>query len=121
MEELVGAFDHGVLLVSDADSQEQIPGWQDDQTQVAVAETALVVRVLHGQVGEVHVRLGEHVDLEDAVELFAGTLRVDSGAVVVSDAAGQQSVRMEVQPGVRRVRILGDRESEAAQVGVSIA
>ena len=51
--ELEAEFPYGVLLITDAESAEQIPSWDSPEEPVAVAASALVVRVRHADEGEV--------------------------------------------------------------------
>ena len=65
--EFQAGFPWGVLLITDAESKEEIPSWATADDQVAVAATALAVRVMHEDDGEVAVRvLDDDLRLDDA-------------------------------------------------------
>jgi hypothetical protein len=54
---LEAEFPYGVLLIPDAESKEEIPSWDSAEEQVAVAGSALVVRVQNADEREVTVRI----------------------------------------------------------------
>ena len=45
------------MLVTDDASTEPIPSWESEDEQVAACDSALVVRVMHGQEGEAALRI----------------------------------------------------------------
>lgn len=118
--ELIAEFPWGVLLVTDSQSSEQIPNWASPSETVATASSALVVRVRHADEGAVVVRVLP--DLSDArgQMVFDGILKVDSGALQISDALGGSTITYEVSTDDHRVRILTDSPTEATEVDLIV-
>jgi hypothetical protein len=111
---MVAGFPWGVLLAADSEATDFIPSWGSDSDVVTHSETALVLRVLHEDDGEVAVSIGTEVP--DAVEVFDGGLRIDSGVLRVGDALGRESLDVSVAPGEHRVRVFVDTVQEAKHV-----
>jgi hypothetical protein len=118
LAEFATGFPWGVLLISDARSKEQIPSWSTPDDQVAVAATALVVRVMHRDNGEVAVRVWDDALKSEGDLAFAGSLAVPSRILRLSDALGERAVEVDVPAGGADVRILTDHPSEASRVDV---
>lgn len=114
--ELEAGFPWGVLLVSDADSREEIPSWAADEAQVAAASTALVVRVTHEDNGEVAVRVLDDVSEAKGEVAFSGSLMVPSGRLRISDALGARAIELEIENRSVELSIHTDDPAEAAQV-----
>src|ERR1017187_3251200 len=57
LAELTAGFKWGVLLVKDANSTEQIPNWSSPDEQVTAANSALVIRVMPDDEGNVDVQV----------------------------------------------------------------
>ncbi len=116
LAELQAGFPWGVLLVSDAASKEEIPSWATDEDQVAVASSALVVRVMHQDNGEVAVRVSDDAGEVTGEIAFSGSLLLPSGTLRISDALGDAAVDVEVRGGVAEVSIFTDDPMEASEV-----
>src|SRR5258707_14185364 len=97
--ELNAAFPWGVLLVTDDWSTEPIPSWESEDEQVAACDSALVVRVMHGQVSNAAVRLWSASGDAEGSEVFRGFLDVPSGTLRVADASSEQAFRLSLEPG----------------------
>jgi hypothetical protein len=78
---LTAEFPYGILLVTDATSTEPIPSWDSAEEQVAVAGSALVVRVRHADEGEVTVRVQDAPADVSGGLIFTGEIAVPSGWV----------------------------------------
>lgn len=116
--QLEAEFPWGVLLLTDSTSREVIPSWTSHEATVAVAETALVMRVLHGDEGCVDVRVVRSVSAVRGGPVFDGWIEVESGALRLSDALGDQAVELQLVPGRHRVRLFSDDPLEGTQVDV---
>ncbi|MGY4773272.1 hypothetical protein ACXC9Q_40720 [Kribbella sp. CWNU-51] len=77
-------FPYGVLLITDAESTEQVPSW--DSPEEPVAASGLVVRIRHADEGEVTVRVVDSPGDAAGGQIFAGELEVKSGVLKISDA-----------------------------------
>ena len=110
---LTTRFPYGVVLVADAGSTEPIPSWESAEEQVAVAGSALVVRVRHADEGEVTVRVHDSSSYATGALIFSGEIAVPSGALRVSDALGDNTAEVGVSPGPLPLQIYADSNSEA--------
>jgi RNA polymerase sigma factor (sigma-70 family) len=119
--ELTAGFPWGVLLLTDDASTEPIPSWRSEGEQVAACESALVVRVLHGQEGQVTVRVWHVNGQVEGGEAFRGFLEISSGILRVADALSEQVVRLSLKPGRHSVNVYADRPGEATRVDVVIS
>ncbi|NEA31075.1 hypothetical protein [Streptomyces sp. SID13031] len=118
LAELTADFPWGVLLVTDAESSEQIPEWSSPREQVASALTALVVRVRHADEGPVTVRVLNGSEEARGVRIYEGSLSVPSGLLRVSDAVGSEAVEVSLAAGLSRLTIHADEPSEATFIEV---
>lgn len=118
--ELDAAFPWGILLVTDDASTEPIPSWASDDEQVAACDSALVVRVMHGQEGDAEVRVWSVQGEPGGNEVFEGFLEVPSGTLRVADALSEQVLRLSLEPGRHTVTVYVDEPHEAAKVDVVI-
>jgi hypothetical protein len=116
IDELVTEFPWGVLLATDSESTDMIPSWDSEADLVTASEAALVVRVRHGDEGQVVVRVGEDVDEARGESVFDGRLRLASGLLRVGDALGQSVIVVRVAPGEHRVRVFVSPAQEAESV-----
>lgn len=114
--ELAAEFPFGVLLITDGSSAEPIPSWATSDEQVAVADTALVLRVLHGNEGEVSVRVCDAESEAMGVLVFTGQIDLPSGILRISDALGGVTQELNVGTGQHVVRIFADSGVEASAV-----
>lgn len=119
--ELEADFPYGVLLITDAESTEQIPSWASPEEPVAVAGSALVVRVRHADEGAVTVRVVDSPDEAAGGQIFAGELEVKSGVLKISDALGSETAEVRVTPGPLPIQLYADSTVEAAGVTVVLA
>ncbi len=100
--ELQAEFPYGVLLITDAESTEQIPSWDSPEEPVAVAASALVVRVRHAgegegaDEGEVTVRVFDSPGEAAGGQIFSGELEVKSGLLNISDALSAATTEVQV-------------------------
>ena len=118
LTEFQAGFPWGVFLISDAASKEKIPSWATDEDQVAAASTALVVRVMHQDNGEVAVRVVDDAGDVTGDLTFEGSLLLPSGVLRLSDALGHSSIDVEVYGGRADVSIYTDDRKEASHVAV---
>jgi hypothetical protein len=116
LAELHTGFPWGVLLVTDAESTEQIPSWASADEQVAAAATALVVRVMHRDDGDVAVRVWSGVAGAVGDRVFSGPIAVPSRVLRVSDALGEDAVDIGIPSKRARVEIFTDDAAEASEV-----
>ena len=118
--ELNAAFPWGVLQVTDDASTEPIPSWSSEDEQVTFTDSALVVRVMHGQEGRAEVWVWSIQGEVDGSEAFRGFLEVPSGTLRVADALSDQIVRLPLEPGRHSVKVFVDEPREASKVHVVI-
>jgi hypothetical protein len=118
--ELDAAFPWGMLLVTDDASTEPIPSWGSEDEQVAACDSALVVRVMHGQEGRAEVRVWSSHGEAAGSEVFRGFLEIPSGTLRVTDALSEQIIRLSLEPGRHPVKVYVDEPREAAKVDVVI-
>jgi hypothetical protein len=111
---LEAEFPYGVLLITDAESKEEIPSWESAEEQVAVAASALVVRVQHADEGEVTVRVCNSPADAAGSLIFIGEIEVPSGVLRVSDALGTSTADVKVEPGPLPIQIYADSHVEAS-------
>lgn len=104
--------------MTDAESIEQIPPWASSAHAVAVAERAVLVRVRHEDEGDVSVRMIQDESQARGDEIFDGVLLVQSGAVRISDAQGEQGVDCLTAPGSHRLRVYSDEPLEGTAIDV---
>lgn len=114
--EFRAGFPWGVLLISDARSREEIPRWTNADDQVAAATTALVVRVMHEDNGEVAVRVFDDPDHADGDLVFSGPLLVPSGTLRISDALSSSAVDVDPPATSLQVSIYTNDPAEASKV-----
>jgi hypothetical protein len=118
--ELTTAFPCGVLLVTDDASTEPVPSWRSEDEQVTAADSALVVRVMHGQEGDAEVRVWSVRGEVDGSAAFRGFLEVPSGTLRVADALSERVLRLSLEPGRHSVEVYVDEPREASKVDVVI-
>lgn len=118
--ELAADFPYGVLLVTDAASTEEIPSWDSPEEPVAVAASAVVIRVRNADEGEVSVRVVDTASDAAGGRIFAGVLEVKSGVLKLSDALGAATTELAVPPGPLAVEIYADSIVEATAVYVVV-
>ena len=116
--ELEAEFPYGVLLITDAESTEQIPSWDSPEEPVAVAASALVVRVRPADEGEVTVRVVDSPGDAAGGQIFAGELEVKSGVLKISDALSAVTTEVQVTPGPLPVQVYADSIVEASSLYV---
>jgi hypothetical protein len=119
--ELEAEFPFGVLLITDSTSTEPIPSWDSAEEQVAVAGSALVVRVQHADEGEVTVRVCDSPADAAGGLIFTGELQVSSGVLRVSDALGTSTTEVKVSPGPLQLQIYADSNVEASALDLVLA
>lgn len=118
--ELSHEFPWGVLLVTDANSTEEIPQWSSPAETVAVAKSALVVKVRHADEGPVTVRVSDTRATALGDLVFDGPLELTSGVMAISDAIGGAALRIAVIPGNAQVAVFVDERIEATVVDVTV-
>ncbi|MBP8879942.1 MAG: hypothetical protein KBF43_00845 [Dermatophilaceae bacterium] len=111
-------FPWGVLLLTDSASREMIPTWASPEVTVAVAQTALVVRVRHADDGPVDVRAVHSASAVRGSLVWDGRISVHSGVLRLSDALGEQSFDLPVERADLRVRLFANDPHEASEVDV---
>lgn len=120
LNKLETEFSYGVLLVTDDQSTVVIPEWTSVENQVTSADTAAVVKVLHGDEGRVTVRVWDDETEVNGAMAFDGYLRLDSGTMRVSDALGTATLTIPTERGTHRLRIFVNSAVEADQVDLVI-
>lgn len=111
-------FPWGILLLTDSASRETIPTWTSPEATVAVAQTALVVRVRQADDGPVDVRAVNGASEVRGSLVFDGRISVRSGVLRLSDALGEQVIDLPVERGDHRVRLFANDPHEASEVDV---
>ena len=120
LNKLETEFSYGVLLVTDDQSTDVIPEWSFVEDQVTSADTAAVIKVLHGDEGLVTVRVWDNETKVGGAMAFDGYLRLDSGMLRVSDALGTATLMIPTERGTHRLRIFVNSAVEADQVDLVI-
>jgi hypothetical protein len=119
--ELRTHFPWGLLLVTDAEASDRIPQWDSDEEQATASDTAVVLRVLHGDEGETTVRVWDDESSADGYEAFDGTVDLPSGTLRIGDALGEETVTVRRETGRVRLRIVTNEPREPNLVDVVIA
>ena len=114
--EMQGPCPWGLLLVKDSESKEEIPTWASDEEQVAFAATALVVRVLHQDEGDVLVRAWDDNNDVRGGLTFSGEIDLPSSLLQVSDALGEQFVEIAVPTVRQHIEVYTNAVREASEV-----
>ena len=118
---LKAEFPCGVLLITDSTSTEPILSWDSAEEQVAVAGSALVVRVLHADEGDVTVRVCDSPEDAAGGLIFTGELEVSSGVLRVSNALGTSTTEVNVDPGPLPIQIYANSNVEATALDLILA
>jgi hypothetical protein len=113
-------FPWGVLLITDASSTEPIPSWARPEEQVTSARTALVVRVLHADEGQVAVHVWDDQREARGGLVFEGEIDTPSGTLRVSDALGKASAELALAPGRHPIQIFTNAATEASSVHLDL-
>ncbi len=117
--QLVGSLPWGILLVTDDLATDRIPTWEHRQ-QVTESPSALVVKVMHEVDGPVRVRLSTGRNVRPGIEAYAGRLTIPSGRSRVSDATGDQALRLDVPPGVLGLRVYLNATESPDEVAIEV-
>lgn len=120
LAELVAGFPWGVLLITDASSSEPIPSWDSDADQVAVGDSALVVRVLHGDEGEATIRIWSTPEEAPGGLIYEGEIDIPSGTLRVSDALGSAVAEVATEAGRHPISIFADSTVEASALHIAL-
>ena len=107
LAELRTKFPFGIVLVTDETSTEPIPKWSSDVQQVTLASSAMAIKVRHEVDGPAIVRVWDgDPTLPNARDLATVFLKIPSRALLVSTAAGETFIRVDVPTDEVRIRIL---------------
>ena len=120
LAELTAGFKWGVLLVKDANSTEQIPNWSSPDEQITAANSALVIRVMPDDEGNVDVQVVNDSKEVRGMRYFSGHLAVPSKTLKVGDALGEQSVNVVLDKENIGVEIYLDEPMQATCVSLLI-
>lgn len=120
LAELTADFPWGVLVVTDDSSVEEIPQWSRPDQVVAVAKSALAVRVRHADEGPVTIRVCD-TQIDAVGELvFAGSLHLESGVLRICDALCEESAVVQIAAAGLNVGVYANQRSEATAIDVVI-
>jgi hypothetical protein len=114
--ELNGGFQWGVLLVTDANSSEQIPDWSSRSQRVTTARSALVVRVMPDIEGDVAIHVVNSEDDVEGTRVYSGRLTVPSRILRVQDALGEKSTAVTLDKDDIGIEIYLDEPEWATSV-----
>jgi hypothetical protein len=105
----------GLAFLRDAESSDPLARWTDTATAQGT-RTEIAAAILHEIDGQAtaEVWLGEAPD--GLVEVHEQELDVPSGAVVLGDAADEQTTWVAIPAGVWRARVLVDNEHHSELV-----
>jgi hypothetical protein len=118
LAELSGAFQWGILLVTDASSKEQIPDWSSPDEQVTAAGSALVVRVMPDVEGNVDVYVVNSDDEVHGTRVFSGRLAVPSMMLKIGDALGGMTTSVALGKAEIGIDVFLDEPIEASAVSL---
>lgn len=111
-------FMPSVMFVGDEYTEDEIPDWTAPTDMVTASPSGLLLRVQHAVDGPVDVRV-----LTDPAEAryqcrFEGSIRVESGSLMLSDVSVTEPYRIALRAGVWRVRVFADDWANASAVDV---
>lgn len=121
LAELTAGFQWGVLLVTDANSVEQIPNWSSPDEQVTTAGSALVVKVMPDTEGVVSISVVNNEKEVHGTCVFSGRLAVPSKVLKVSDALGEQRASVLLDKEDIGIGVFLDEPAEATSVSLLLS
>ncbi|MFD5753307.1 hypothetical protein [Streptomyces sp. NPDC127033] len=104
MDEFLANVPWGILKIEAVGGDGDIPDADPDQRSVSANETCVTVAVLHGDFGQVWVRIGKDVAMEEGAVAFSGTIVCPTGMLEISDIVGDTSY-LQLPVGADRVEI----------------
>ena len=111
---------HGVLVIEDLDSPEEIPMWSSQTTVATGTSRAVALRVQHGQEGDTEVRVWGLDHTKAGIVVYDGELEVTTGHVVIHDPGDSLRVVLDVDPGLYRCTVQVDDDQHVGSVDVCI-
>jgi hypothetical protein len=118
LAELSSTFQWGVLLVTDANSTEQIPDWSSPDEQVTAAASALAIRVMPDVEGSVDVYVVNSDDEVQGTRVFSGHLTIPSKILKVGDALGETTTSIDLDSGKIGIEVFLNEPIEANVVSL---
>ncbi|WP_143098890.1 hypothetical protein [Streptomyces sp. yr375] len=116
MDEFLANVPWGILKIEAVGGDEDIPDADPDNRPVSANETCVTVAVLHGDFGQVRVRIGKDLAVEEEAVAFSGIIACPTRTLEVSDIVGDTSY-LRLPVGADRVEItVGLDRQEMAEV-----
>lgn len=116
MDEFLANVPWGILKIEAVGGDGDIPDADPDRRPVSANETCVTVTVLHGDFGQVRVRIGSDVALEEDTLAFSGSILCPTRMLEISDIVGDTSY-LQLPISADRVEIgIGLDRSEMAEV-----
>ncbi|WP_326682738.1 hypothetical protein [Streptomyces sp. NBC_01237] len=115
MEEFLANVPWGILKIEAVGGDGDIPDQDPCHRPVSANEACVTVSVLHGDFGEVRVRIGRGVIIEKESIKFSGVIACPTRVLEISDVVGDTSyLRMPVSSD-RVELVVGLDKSEMAE------
>jgi hypothetical protein len=105
---IVFAAPHGVVFVYDFDNRKQSPDWSTPEQVAAGTDEAIRIRVVHGQAGSADIRVVRGMSTADLIEAYRGQVHLEFGNLMVTDANEENVLVVQLEPGLRAIRICVD-------------
>ncbi|MFF6993714.1 hypothetical protein ACFY93_01925 [Streptomyces sp. NPDC008313] len=121
MEEFLANVPWGILKIEAVGGDGDIPDADPGLGPVSANETCVTVTVIHGDFGQVRVRIGKGVLVESETVAFSGVIACPTRIVEISDIIGDESYlqlpvsssRVEITVGLDRLEL-----AEAVTIGL---
>ncbi|MDX3242981.1 hypothetical protein [Streptomyces sp. ME18-1-4] len=91
MDEFLANVPWGILKIESVGGDGDIPDADPDHRPVSANETCVTVVVLHGDFGQVRVRIGKDVVVEEGAVAFSGIIACPTRMLEISDVVGDTS------------------------------
>ncbi|MFJ3974825.1 hypothetical protein [Streptomyces sp. NPDC090021] len=121
MEEFLANVPWGILRLEPVDGVADIPDADPDGQPVSANEACVTITVLHGDFGEVCVRIGNDVTVEGEQPSFTGVIECPSRVLVLSDIVGEMSyLRFPVGADNVEIAVWLDKPVMAEEVTIRV-
>ncbi len=116
MDEFLANVPWGILKIEAVDGDGDIPEEDPDRRPVSATEACVTITVLHGDFGQVRVRIGSDVIVEEGTLAFSGAIECSTGMLEISDVVGDTSY-LQLPISANRVKLtIGLDRPEMAEV-----
>jgi hypothetical protein len=108
-QEVSANFGWGLLVISDRNSKDEIGEFASPTDRFLASSDAVVIRILHGQEGDVAVRVcssrAERVGHGTPHHIAAVSIRVESGKLIIGNVLREAALTVDVPPGILEMDI----------------